>query len=127
MFLVIDLSFDLNDTLLVVSSNRPTVHLFALIDKNNPNKGNKDIQNSKSMFNGISKILGVGKILQSEWSFTQIKVPSEQKSIVSIFSKDNKIIFVNYQGKYISAVYTINDDSSVECKITKNVSIFKVS
>ena len=64
--IIYNISFDLNDTLLVVSSNRPTVHLFALIDKNNPNKGNKDIQNSKSMFNGISKILGVGKILQNE-------------------------------------------------------------
>ena len=125
--IIYNISFDLNDTLLVVSSNRPTVHLFALIDKNNPNKGNKDIQNSKSMFNGISKILGVGKILQSEWSFAQIKVPSDYKSIVSIFGKDNKIVFVNYQGKYISAVYSINSDSSVECKITKNVSIFKVS
>ena len=116
--IIYNISFDLNDTLLVVSSNRPTVHLFAL---------NKDIQNSKSMFNGISKILGVGKILQSEWSFAQIKVPSDYKSIVSIFGKDNKIIFVNYQGKYITAVYNYNRDSSVECKITKNVSIFKVS
>ena len=125
--IIYNISFDLNDTLLVVSSNRPTVHLFSLIDTNDTNKGNKELKNAKSMFNGISKILGVGKILQSEWSFTQIKVPSEQKSIVSIFSKDNKIVFVNYQGKYISAVYTINDDLSVECKITKNVSIFKVS
>ena len=116
--IIYNISFDLNDTLLVVSSNRPTVHLFAL---------NKDIQNSKSMFNGISKILGVGKILQSEWSFAQIKVPSDYKSIVSIFGKDNKIIFVNYQGKYITAVYNYNRDSSVDCKITKNVSIFKVS
>ena len=125
--IIYNISFDLNDTLLVVSSNRPTVHLFALIDKNDPNKGNKELKNQISMFNGISKILGVGKILQSEWSFAQIKVPSDYKSIVSIFGKDNKIIFVNYQGKYITAVYNYNRDSSVECKITKNVSIFKVS
>jgi len=65
---------------------------FALIDKNDPKKGNKDIQNSKSMFNGISKIFGVGKILQSEWSFAQIKVPSDYKSIVIKFISKTYIL-----------------------------------
>lgn len=123
--IIYNISFDLNDTLLVVSSNRPTVHLFALIDKNNPNKGNKDIQNSKSMFNGISKIFGVGKILQSEWSFAKITVQSNCKSIIACFSDQNKIVIINYLGNFIEAVYGVKPDSSIECKVVKNDSIFE--
>jgi hypothetical protein len=78
------------------------------------------------MFNGISKMLGV-KILQSEWSFAQVKVPSNSKSIVSLFSDQNKIVVVNNQGKYISAVYNTKSESNVECKITKSISIFNIS
>ena len=114
--IIYNISFDLNDTLLVVSSNRPTVHLFAL---------NKDIQNSKSMFNGISKILRVGKILQSEWSFAKITVPSNCKSIIASFSDQNKVVIINYLGNFIEAIYGVKPDSSIECKIMKNESIFE--
>ena len=114
--IIYNISFDLNDTLLVVSSNRPTVHLFAL---------NKDIQNSKSMFNGISKILRVGKILQSEWSFAKITVQSNCKSIIACFSDQNKIVIINYLGNFIEAVYGVKPDSSIECKVVKNDSIFE--
>jgi signal recognition particle receptor subunit beta len=114
--IIYNISFDLNDTLLVVSSNRPTVHLFAL---------NKDIQNSKSMFNGISKILGVGKILQSEWSFAKITVQSNCKSNIACFSDQNKIVIINYLGNFIEAVYGVKPDSSIECKVVKNDSIFE--
>jgi len=111
----------LNDNYLAVSSDRPTIHIFTLINENNNNKGNNEVKNTKSMFNGISKILRVGKILQSEWSFAQVKVPSNSKSIVSLFSDQNKIVIVNNQGKYISAVYNTKSESNAECKITKNI------
>ena len=123
--IIYNISFDLNDTLLVVSSNRPTVHLFALIDKNDPNKGNKELKNKKSVFKGISKILGVGKILQSEWSFAKITVTSNCKSIISCFSDQNKIVIINYLGNFIEAIYGVKPDSSIECKIMKNESIFE--
>ncbi len=123
---IYDISFDINDNYLAVSSDRPTIHIFTLINENNDNKGNNDVKNTKSMFNGISKMLGV-KILQSEWSFAQVKVPSNSKSIVSLFSDQNKIVIVNNQGKYISAVYNTKSESNVECKITKSISIFNIS
>ena len=123
--IIYNISFDLNDTLLVVSSNRPTVHLFALIDKNDPNKGNNELKNKKSMFNGISKILGVGKILQSEWSFAKITVPSNCKSIIASFSDQNKVVIINYLGNFIEAVYGVKPDSTIECKVIKNDSIFE--
>ncbi len=123
--IIYNISFDLNDTLLVVSSNRSTVHLFAIIDKNDPNKGNKELKNKKSMFKGISKMLGVGKILQSEWSFAKITVQSNCKSIIACFSDQNKIVIINYLGNFIEAIYGVKPDSSIECKIMKNESIFE--
>ena len=122
---IYNISFDLNDTILTVSSDRPTVHIFALIDKDNPNKGNQEMKNTKSVFNYFSKIVGV-KILESEWSFAQIQVPSNSKSIVAVFSDQNKIVFVNYLGTFIESIFGVKPNSNVECKNTKNVNIMDI-
>ena len=70
----------------------------------NKNKNNNDLNNRKSIFEGMSNFLGVGKrYFGSEWSFAWIRI-NISKSI-AIFGPDNSIIIVTYEGKFYQASF----------------------
>ena len=66
----------------------------------------KNYENQKSIFSGMSKLMGLGSIFKSEWSFTSFKIPYKEQSFISFIEGDknsNKIIVVDKSGNYISA------------------------
>ena len=73
-------------------------------NEENKNKSNNDLNNRRSIFEGMSNFLGVGKrYFGSEWSFARIKI-NISKSI-AIFGPDNSIIIVTYEGKFYQASF----------------------
>ena len=67
-------------------------------------KVSSDINNKKSIFEGMSNFLGVGKrYFGSEWSFSKFKINSNKS--IAIFGPDNSIIVVTYDGKYYQASF----------------------
>ena len=73
-------------------------------EEENKNKSNNDLNNRKSIFEGMSNFLGVGKrYFGSEWSFASIKI-NISKSI-AIFGPDNSIIIITYEGKFYQASF----------------------
>ena len=130
------ISFDLSKKFFVVVSDRKTIHIFFLtnnINEKEINNGNEiiksnengnleeeniksishsmilndsSINNKKSMFGEMSKILGVGKrYFASEWSFRRFRIISPKT--VATFGPDNTIFIATYDGKY----YQISFDS----------------
>ncbi len=86
---IMSLCFDVSGTMLGLSSDSGTVHLFAInneeADKDNRENGSTsdksmDLNNKKSRFSFLSKAI---KYFESEWSSLQLKV-------------DEKIVFVNF-------------------------------
>ena len=68
------------------------------------NINNEENKNRKSIFEGMSNFLGVGKrYFGSEWSFARMKI-NISKSI-AIFKPDNCIIIVTYEGKFYQASF----------------------
>ena len=68
------------------------------------NISNEENKNRKSIFEGMSNFLGVGKrYFGSEWSFARMKI-NISKSI-AIFKPDNCIIIVTYEGKFYQASF----------------------
>lgn len=140
--------FDISQKYFVVASDRKTIHIFFLINiinnenqiSNNPNSGNNsndniegddlinnisnsdkniiDINNKKSIFEGMSNFFKVGKrYFGSEWSFSKIKL-NGAKSLV-IFGPDNSIIIVTYEGKYYQASFDFNGEDCYKIKEEK--------
>ena len=124
------ISFDISQKYFIVVSDRKTIHLFFLINNENQinnhsditksnsiemgednnnneefkNKISVDINNKKSIFEGMSNFLGVGKrYFGSEWSFSKFKVNSTKS--IAIFGPDNSIIVATYDGKYYQASF----------------------
>ncbi len=125
------ISFDISKKYLLVGSDRKTIHIFFLINNennqiNNLNKNIKssnievedynnvndefktklsaDINNKKSIFEGMSNFLGVGKrYFGSEWSFSKFKVNCSKS--IAIFGPDNSIIASTYEGKFYQASF----------------------
>ena len=81
------------------------------VNNNNGNNNNsinniniEENKNRKSIFEGMSNFLGVGKrYFGSEWSFARMKI-NISKSI-AIFKPDNCIIIVTYEGKFYQASF----------------------
>ena len=68
------------------------------------NINNEENKNRKSIFEGMSNFLGVGKrYFGSEWSFARMKI-NISKSI-AIFKPDNCILIVTYEGKFYQASF----------------------
>ena len=121
------ISFDISQKYFIVLSDKKTIHIFFLINNNtinynenqtnnqNGNNNSKenienneannlvsDIDNKKSIFEGMSNFFNVGKrYFGSEWSFSKFKVNSPKS--IAIFGYDNSIIVATYEGKYYQA------------------------
>ena len=113
--------FDISQKYFIVLSDKKTVHVFFLINNNitenhtNNQNGNRnsneynekneinntvtDIDNKKSIFEGMSNFFNVGKrYFGSEWSFSRYRLNSPKS--IAIFGHDNTIILATYDGKY---------------------------
>lgn len=85
-------------------NNNNIININNTNTEENKNKNNSDLNNRKSIFEGMSNFLGVGKrYFTSEWSFARIRI-NISKSI-SIFGPDNSIIIVTYEGKFYQASF----------------------
>ena len=73
-------------------------------------------ENQKSIFNGVSQIMGLNNIFQKGYSYTSFKIPTKKESFISFINgSNNKIIVVDKLGNYTLAEIKKNK----EVKITK--------
>ena len=73
-------------------------------------------ENQKSLFNGVSQIMGLNNIFQKGYSYTSFKIPTKKESFISFINgSNNKIIVVDKLGNYTLAEIKKNK----EVKITK--------
>ena len=88
--------------LLAATSNKGTIHIWSLSQTYKIlNKGfDKEIENKKSGFKWLPKILG-GDFFNSEWSFAQVRITDSRS--ICCFGKDNTIIIITTEGKYYKA------------------------
>jgi len=107
------ISFHETSKFLVCSSDRGTIHIFALnkaleyLEKENENykfeeEKSLEPQNKKSFFSFFQKIINID-YFNSEWSFAQFRIP-DMRSICT-FGPNNTIIVVSSEGMYYQAVF----------------------
>ena len=61
-------------------------------------------ENQKSIFNGVSQIMGLNNIFQKGYSYTSFKIPTKKESFISFINgSNNKIIVVDKLGNYTLA------------------------
>ena len=74
-------------------------------------------QNQKSIFSGMSQIIGLTNIFQKGYSHISFKIPTKRKSFLCFLNEKNndKILVVDKLGNYTLAEITMNKD----CKINK--------
>lgn len=105
---IIDLCFSPKSDYISVVSNSGTLHIFsANISKDKP-------VNKKSTFNFIPGFLPLGSFLSSEWSCAQISLDPEwiESGIILTFGqKDNTLIVIVKNGKYVRYVFHPNGPS----------------
>lgn len=89
--LIYDISFDVSNNYLGVVSNRSTVHIFSISSKD---------KNKKSFFKSMGGIFGIQNILNSEWSFAQLKLNLNTKAIMIIDSEHNQGCILDIEGTY---------------------------
>ena len=74
-------------------------------------------QNQKSIFSGVSKMMGFSNIFQSEWSFASFKIPAyKEQSYISFIEGDknnNKIIVIDKMGNYRAAEINMNKEIKI--------------
>ena len=124
--------FDENNMLMAATSTRGTVHIWSItknlknneeLEKNKEKDNNlelsekreneeiKNIRNKKSIFSGISTVLG--DFFKSEWSFSQVRI--KESNTICCFGDDNTIIIVGINGIYYKAKIPI--EKGGDCKI----------
>jgi len=94
---IYSLVFNSDSKFLACSSDRGTIHIFAVNCSSSEDVSEENPKNTTSIW---SKILPF-KYLSSEWSFAQFRI-NDLKSICT-FCPDNTIIVVSSEGKYYQA------------------------
>ena len=113
------LAFDLTGTFLVCSSDRKTVHIFKLIEKNDINY-NEDMKNNKSVFAKVTTFLGFDHTyFNSEWSYTKFKI-NDTKTVCA-FGPDKTVIAISIEGNYYQASYENHSEGRCEIIVFKNI------
>lgn len=102
------LAFNHDGSLLAVTSDKGTVHLYSLpaLDQSDPNS----LNNQKSSFSFMKSLL---PIVGSEWSFTQFSVPENQS--VCAFGQNNSVIVLGASGTYYKYSFVL-DKEKASCK-----------
>ena len=95
---IYSLNFDLKSQYIACSSNKGTIHIFNIINKEKENEKH----NQKSIFGAVVSYFGIkNEYLNSEWSFAQYRLNFKDKSIVSFYpNNNNNIIILTYDGIY---------------------------
>eukprot|EP00010_Vexillifera_abyssalis_P001690 CAMPEP_0201553218 /NCGR_PEP_ID=MMETSP0173_2-20130828/19514_1 /ASSEMBLY_ACC=CAM_ASM_000268 /TAXON_ID=218659 /ORGANISM="Vexillifera sp., Strain DIVA3 564/2" /LENGTH=301 /DNA_ID=CAMNT_0047963853 /DNA_START=217 /DNA_END=1122 /DNA_ORIENTATION=- len=99
---IFSIAFNKDSTLLVVSSDKATVHLFSLTDK---------IKNGESSFKGI------GSFFASKWSAASFRVP-EVRTICTFGKEDQTVIVVCADGCYFKYRFSVSPQK--EAKVHTN-------
>lgn len=94
---IYSISFDRESKFLCCTSDRTTVHIFAI--------ENREFKNHISFMSKVTKLFNKNSntYFDSEWSFAQFKI-NETKSI-GCFGANNTIIIVTANGKYYQAQF----------------------
>jgi len=130
---IYSIAFDTLSQWIACTSDKGTVHIFALTlkgvdpkhqekeqpieQKEEPKTDDADAKNPKSMFSFMKKILP--KYFDSEWSFAQFRVP-DSKTICA-FGQDNSLIVISTEGNYYLAELDVKNGGECKKKAEKNV------
>ena len=109
------ISLDFRNQFLAASSERGTIHIWKL--KNKEDDENK-ISNTGSMFSGLPRFLG-GGLFQNEWSFAQVRL--EEPYSIFHFGSENSLIIITTSGKYYKA--NIDLQKGGDCIISEECSL----
>ena len=77
---------------------------------------NSDVidKNQKSVFNGMSQIIGLSNIFQKGYSYISFKIPTKKESNISFLNNDNnKVIVIDKLGNYTLAEITNNKEAKI--------------
>lgn len=93
------IAFSSND-MLAVTSDKGTVHVFALDGDEEERRKEAESSNTKSMFGFMKGVLPT--YFSSEWSFAQFKFCEDNKPLFTAcdFTTDNKLVLVSKKGDY---------------------------
>ena len=121
---IYSLSFDRESKFIGATSDRGTAHLF-VVERSKEKK--EEVKNTKSIFGGVTKMIGLSSFFSSEWSFTHIRLPQGIKSICAVLNPTNSFIIVTYHGRYIEGRYDVHPKTnSTDCKIQKDTTLFSI-
>lgn len=105
---------------LAVSSDKGTVHVFALADqvttKTDGDQGRnvtvlaaekapQPRSNPTSLFSAVKGLVPIPKYFASEWSFAQFRLPEDTKCIVGFGSPANSLLVVGLNGSFYRATF----------------------
>mmetsp|Transcript_24399 Transcript_24399/g.61179 ORF Transcript_24399/g.61179 Transcript_24399/m.61179 type:complete len:354 (-) Transcript_24399:1252-2313(-) len=93
--LIYCISFNLSNSMLCVTSDKPTVHIFSLLDESSQNRTTKE--NVKS---SLSFIKGVFPVYGSEWSFAQCRLPFATPTMCAFVADKSEVIVICKTGYF---------------------------
>ena len=71
-------------------------------------------KSQKSIFSGVSQIIGLSNIFQKGYPYISFKVPTKKESFISFLNEDdNKLIVVDKLGNYTLAELGINKEAKI--------------
>ena len=117
---IYSLSFDFKSRYIACSSNKGTVHIFNI--KNEEIKENEK-KNQKSIFGNVVSFLGFqNEYLNSEWSFSQFRLPCKEKNILSFNQeRDDIIVVVTLNGKYYQGIFDTKKGGECQTSLEKEI------
>ena len=117
---IYSLSFDFKSRYIACSSNKGTVHIFNI--KNEEIKENEK-KNQKSIFGNVVSFLGFqNEYLNSEWSFSQFRLPCKEKNIISFNQeRDDIIVVVTLNGKYYQGIFDTKKGGECQTSLEKEI------
>lgn len=107
---IYSIAFNETSEFLAVSSDKGTIHVFSILNKNNPEKKIKtyNIKSSLSYFRNF-----LPRYFSSEWSFAQFYIPCQYKSCVGFSGLyNNTLSIITEGGKMYKAVFNPDDETS---------------
>jgi len=102
---ILSLAFSSDNSNICLSSDKGTIHIYSLIDRQNAQEHEK---NKKSSLSFMKRYI---PYLASEWSLTSFSIPGNQASICCFSPNDNNIIMIiTKEGKFYQYRYIPGQD-----------------
>jgi len=99
---IYSINFSANSDWLCVSSDKGTIHIFALNGTSTEAQGQSTVANPRSSFAFMKDLLP--KYFSSEWSFAQFRVP-EVRSLCAFGTEKNSVIVVCTNGSVYKCIF----------------------